>query len=81
MPCTLTIPGMIMFLRYGQAVRQAGVTYAVVIVVISKVSMALTSLSAIATNTEVKGGGACFLISRSLGVEFGGSIGVVFFLA
>ena len=72
-----------MFLRYGQVVGQAGVIYALVIVVISKIITTLTSLSlsAIATNTEVKGGGAYFLISRSLGVEFGGAIGVVFFLA
>lgn len=82
-PCTLTILGVIMFLRYGQVVGQAGVIYALIIVVISKIITTLTSLSlsAIATNTEVKGGGAYFLISRSLGVEFGGAIGVVFFLA
>jgi len=82
-PCTLTILGVIMFLRFGYVVGQAGIIYALAIIAVSKLITVLTtlSLSAIATNTEVKGGGAYFLISRSLGVEFGGAIGLVFFLA
>ncbi|MAT13760.1 MAG: hypothetical protein CMJ46_00635, partial [Planctomyces sp.] len=58
-PCTLTILGVIMFLRFGQVVGQAGVLYALFIVAASKLITSLTtlSLSAIATNTRVKGGG------------------------
>ncbi len=82
-PCTLTILGVIMFLRFGQVVGQAGVATAILIVLVANTITSLTSLSlsAIATNTRVKGGGAYYLISRSLGVEFGGAIGVLFFLA
>ena len=82
-PCTLTILGVIMFLRFGQVIGNAGVLLGIVIVLISKAITTLTalSLSAIATNTRVRGGGAYFLISRSLGVEFGSSIGLVFYVA
>ncbi len=82
-PCTLTILGVIMFLRFGQVVGQSGIMVAVAIVLLANTITTLTtlSLSAIATNTRVRGGGAYYLISRSLGVEFGGAIGVVFFLA
>lgn len=82
-PCTLTILGVIMFLRFGYVVGNTGLFYALLILVVAKTITVLTtlSLSAIATNTQIKGGGAYFLISRSLGVEFGGTIGIVFFLA
>ena len=82
-PCVLTILGVIMFLRFGYVVGQAGVWMALMIVLASKLITLLTalSLSAIATNTRVEGGGAYFLISRSLGPEFGGAIGILFFAA
>lgn len=82
-PCTLTILGVIMFLRFGQVVGQSGAVSALIIVLCAKIITTLTafSLSANATNTRVKGGGAYYLISRSLGVEYGGAIGVFFFLA
>lgn len=82
-PCTLTILGVIMFLRFGQVVGQSGLVYAIAIVLAAKTITTLTSfsLSSIASNTRVKGGGAYYLISRSLGVEFGGAIGILFFLA
>lgn len=82
-PCTLTILGVIMFLRFGQVVGQSGLIWALLIIAASKMITTLTtlSLSAIATNTRVRGGGAYYLISRSLGVEFGGAIGVLFYLA
>jgi amino acid transporter len=82
-PCVLTILGVIMFLRFGQVVGQAGLIQCLIIIAVAKTITVLTaiSLSATATNTRVKGGGAYFLISRSLGVEYGGAIGLVFFVA
>ncbi|MBN1442228.1 MAG: amino acid permease [Planctomycetes bacterium] len=82
-PCVLTIFGVIMFLRAGYVVGNAGVGGALLILLVAKSISLLTtlSLSAIATNQKVEGGGAYFLISRSLGGEFGGSIGVALFLA
>jgi solute carrier family 12 (sodium/potassium/chloride transporter), member 2 len=81
--CLLNIFGVIMFLRLGFCVALAGVGMTTAVIVISTIIVTLTtlSLSAISTNGDVKGGGAYFLISRSLGPRFGGAIGVLFTIA
>lgn len=82
-PSILTILGVIMFMRAGFVVGQAGIFFALLILVLSKSITALTSLSisAVSTNTPVAGGGAYFLISRALGPESGGAIGIALFSA
>jgi amino acid transporter len=82
-PNVLTILGVIMFLRFGQITGQAGVLQALLILLAAKLITTLTafSLAAVATNTWVRAGGAYYLISRSLGPEFGGGIAFVFYLA
>jgi len=82
-PSILTILGIILFLRLGYVVGNAGLARALVIIGLANGISILTSvsLSAIATNIKVRGGGDYYLISRTLGVEFGGAIGIVLFLA
>ncbi len=82
-PSVLTILGIILFLRLGYVVGQAGLGRALGIIVLANAISVLTSVSlaAVATNMRVKGGGDYYLISRTLGLEFGGAIGIVLFLA
>ncbi len=82
-PSILTILGIILFLRLGYVVGNAGLGRALFIIGLANAISVLTSvsLSAIATNLKVKVGGPYYIISRTLGAEFGGSIGIVLFLA
>ncbi len=82
-PNILTILGLILFLRIGWVVGQTGLWSALVIIAIANLISFLTglSLSAIATNLKVKGGGNYYLISRSLGLEIGGAIGIPLYLS
>ena len=82
-PSILTILGIILFLRMGFMVGSGGLSRALVIIAIANIVSILTSvsMSAAATNIHVKGGGVYYLISRALGVRFGGSIGIILFLA
>ncbi|WP_321366300.1 amino acid permease [uncultured Desulfuromusa sp.] len=82
-PSILTILGIILFMRLGYVVGAAGLRQALLILLIANAISVLTSLSlsAIATNLTVRGGGDYYLISRTLGFEFGGALGLVLFLA
>ncbi|EPQ28496.1 uncharacterized protein PFL1_03799 [Pseudozyma flocculosa PF-1] len=81
MPVSLNILGIILFLRFGFVLGQAGLLGSLFLLLVSYTIDTLTamSLNAISTNGQVRGGGAYYLISRSLGPEFGGSIGLIFF--
>ncbi|KAF4625260.1 hypothetical protein G7Y89_g12909 [Cudoniella acicularis] len=81
-PTCLNVLSILMFLRFGFLLGQAGVLGMMGMLIASYAINLITtfSLSAIASNGTVRGGGAYYLISRSLGPEFGGSIGVVFYL-
>ncbi len=82
-PTVLTILGVIMYLRFGWVVGQVGVWKTLLIVAMANSITLVTSLclSAVATNSRVGVGGAYFMISRSLGLEIGGAIGLPLFLS
>lgn len=82
-PSILTILGVIMYLRFGWVVGNAGLINTLIIVTISTSITFLTSLSicAIATDKVVRVGGAYYMISRSLGIETGGAVGISLYFA
>uniref|UniRef100_A0A665WSY9 Solute carrier family 12 member 3-like n=1 Tax=Echeneis naucrates TaxID=173247 RepID=A0A665WSY9_ECHNA len=81
--CMLNIWGVILFLRLSWIVSQAGIllTCLIILMSVTVTSVTALSISAIATNGRVTSGGAYFMISRSLGPEMGGPIGMVFSFA
>ena len=82
LPCLQTILGVILFLRLPFITAQAGMLYTTAIILICVTSTLLTalSLSAIATNGTIRAGGPYYVISRTLGLEIGGALGLLFYL-
>jgi amino acid transporter len=72
-----------MYLRLGWIVGQAGIIYTIGIILMAHVISVTTglSLSSIATDKKVKAGGIYYILSRSLGLPFGGAIGATMYFA
>ncbi|EPY52927.1 arginine transporter Can1 [Schizosaccharomyces cryophilus OY26] len=81
-PTTLNVLSILLYLRFPWIVGEAGVLKSLLMLVISYTIGFLTSLSisAICTNGMVRGGGAYYAVSRSIGPEMGGSIGFIFYI-
>jgi potassium/chloride transporter 4/5/6 len=82
LPCVQNIFGVILFIRASWIVGVAGSIGAFFIVFMCCSCTLLTaiSMSAIATNGVVPAGGPYFMVSRSLGPECGGAVGILFYL-
>ena len=82
-PTAITILGVIMYLRHGWVVGNAGLlgAWLIIIIAIGISGATALSLSSISTNTRLHAGGAYGIISRSLGIEAGSSIGIALYLA
>jgi len=81
-PSLLTILGVIMYMRLGWVVGEAGLIYTIGIILIAHIISITTglSISSIATDKKIKTGGIYYILSRSLGLPMGGSIGIALFI-
>jgi len=82
-PTFLSILGVIMYLRLGWVVGNVGLYNALLIITIANLITIFTclSVSSIATNMRIGTGGAYSIISKSLGLEVGGAIGIPLYLS
>lgn len=82
-PTILTLLGVMMYLRLGWVVGDAGLLGALSIIgLVFGITIATAlSLSSVTTNIRLGGGGVFALISQSLGLETGGAIGLPLYLA
>jgi len=83
MRCLLNIWGVMLFLRLSWVVGQAGILQGFLLITLANLVTFITafSMSAVSTNGMIKGGGIYYMISRSLGPEFGAAIGLMFTIA
>ncbi len=81
-PSILTILGVIMYLRLPMIVGEAGLWATIGIIVVAHIISVTTglSVSSIATDKKVQAGGTYYMISRSLGLPIGGTLGIALFV-
>lgn len=81
-PSILTILGVIMYMRLGWVVGNAGLFGAIAIIIIAHVIAVTTglSVSSVATDKKIGAGGIYYVLSRSMGIPIGGSIGIALFI-
>ena len=81
-PSILTILGVIMYMRLGWVVGNAGLMGAIVIIIIAHVIAITTglSVSSVATDKKIGAGGIYYVLSRSMGIPIGGSIGIALYV-
>jgi amino acid transporter len=77
-PSILTILGVIMYMRLGWVVGNAGLLGTIVIIIIAHLIAVTTglSVSSVATDKKIGAGGIYYVLSRSMGIPIGGSIGI-----
>uniref|UniRef100_A0AC34F2J7 Solute carrier family 12 member 6 n=1 Tax=Panagrolaimus sp. ES5 TaxID=591445 RepID=A0AC34F2J7_9BILA len=83
LPTIQHILGVTMFIRLSWCVGVAGLggTFLMLFLCCLCTFLTCISVSAVATNGVIEGGGAYFMISRNLGPEFGSAVGILFYLA
>jgi len=81
-PSILTILGVIMYMRLGWVVGQAGLINTIIIILLAHVISLSTglSISSIATDKKIRAGGIYYILSRSMGLPMGGAIGISLFV-
>lgn len=82
-PTLLTILGVIMYLRMGWIVGNVGLIATIIIIVLAHIITVSTalSMSSMLTNIKIGAGGAYAIITRSLGHEMGGAIGIPLYIS
>ncbi|HHW66561.1 MAG TPA: hypothetical protein GXX16_02495 [Epulopiscium sp.] len=77
-PTVLTILGVVMYLRMGWIVGNSGILGTLSIIILAHMIIISTtlSMSSMLTNIDIGAGGAYAIVSRSLGLEIGGAVGI-----